>query len=161
MVDKPQSQGFACLPYVRGLTEPITRLLRKHDIKVVNKPVTTLQQEFPSPKYRPPIEKQNNVVYRIPCADCPWNYIGETSRSFETRKKEHIRNVNKATRGSNIVKHVMNKDHSIDFNGAMVIDKGNRRSLKSLESWHTAKNIHAENNSKPLPGQYTNLVNKE
>ena len=41
------SLGFACLPYIRGLTEPLTRLLRKNYIRVVSKPAKTLQQEFP------------------------------------------------------------------------------------------------------------------
>ena len=44
-------QGCACLPYISGLTEPLTRLLRNHEIRVANKPFKTLQQEFPSPKY--------------------------------------------------------------------------------------------------------------
>ena len=82
-------QGFACLPYNLGLTKPLTRLLRKNDIRVVNKPLKTLQQEFPSPKFRQPSDLQCNVVYKIPCKDCPWNYIGETGRCFQTRKKEH------------------------------------------------------------------------
>ena len=45
-------KGFACLPYISGLTEPLTRLLRKKEIRVVNKPFKTLQQEFPSLKFR-------------------------------------------------------------------------------------------------------------
>jgi len=32
-------QGFACLPYIGGLTEPLTRLVRNNEIRVVNKPV--------------------------------------------------------------------------------------------------------------------------
>ena len=71
-------QGFACLPYISGLTEPLTRLLRNSEIRVVNKPFKTLQQEFPSPKFRQPPDLQCNVVDKIPCKDCPWNYIGET-----------------------------------------------------------------------------------
>ena len=58
-------QGFACLPYISGLTEPLTRLLRKNDIRVVNKAVKTLQQEFPSPKFRQPSDLQCNVVYKF------------------------------------------------------------------------------------------------
>ena len=85
--------AIACLPYVRGVTEPLTRLLRKNGINVFTRPHKTQQQEFRSPKFRPPIELQANVVYKIPCADCSWNYIGETGRCFLTRKKEHIRNV--------------------------------------------------------------------
>ena len=33
-----------------------------------------------------------NIVYKMG-KDCLWSYIGETERCFETRKKEHIRNV--------------------------------------------------------------------
>ena len=77
-------KGFACLPYISGLTEPLTRLLRKNEIRVVNKPFKTLPQEFPSPKFRQPPDLQSNVVYKIPCKDCPWNYIGETGRCFQT-----------------------------------------------------------------------------
>ena len=32
-------------------------------------PSRTLQQEFVSPKSRPPVRQQTNVVYKIPCAD--------------------------------------------------------------------------------------------
>ena len=41
---------------------------------------------------------------------------------------------------------------------ACVIDKGNYRVRKTLESWHTAKTVDAENNSKPLPRQYSILL---
>ena len=79
--------NYAVLPYINKISQPLTRLLKKHDVRVVSKPFKTLQQEFPSPKSRPPIDLQPNVVYKIPCADCPWNYVGETGRCFETRKK--------------------------------------------------------------------------
>ena len=127
-VDPPTtSSGYAVLPHIKGLTEPLTRVLRKyHDIKVSNKPVRTLQQDFPSPKDRPKIEKQTNVVYKISCKDCSWSYVGETGRCFETRKHEHIRNVKQNTAGSNIAKHSRANDHTINFEDGQVIDVGNR-----------------------------------
>ena len=150
-------QGFACLPYISGLTEPLTRLLRKNDIRVVNKPLKTLQQEFPSPKFRQPSDLQCNVVYKIPCKDCSWNYIGETGRCFQTRKKEHKRNLKNFSSGSNVANHAWKNNHCIDFDNACVIDKGDYRVRKTLESWHTAKTVDADNNSKPLPRQYSIL----
>ena len=72
--------SLAVLPFINGFTQPLTRILRKHDIQVVNKPLKTLQQEFSSPKFRLPIEHQPNVVYKIPRAYCGWCYIGETGR---------------------------------------------------------------------------------
>ena len=152
------SMGFACLPYIRGLSEPLTRLLRKNDIRVVSKPAKTLQQEFTSPKFRQPLDLQCNVVYKIPCADCSWSYVGETGRCFKTRRKEHQRNLKNYTRGSNIANHAWHNNHSIDFEGATVIDKGNHRVRRTLESWHTAKTFGADNNSKPLPRQYSILL---
>ena len=151
-------QGFACLPYISGLTEPLTRLLRKNDIRVVNKPLKTLQQEFPSPKFRQPSDLQCNVVYKIPCKDCSWNYIGETGRCFQTRKKEHKRNLKNLSSGSNVANHAWKNNHCIDFDNACVIDKGDYRVRKTLESWHTAKTVDADNNSKPLPRQYSILL---
>ena len=152
------SPDFACIPYINGLTEPLTRLLRNNGIRVVTKPHRTLQQEFPSPKFRPPIELQTNVVYKITCTDCPWNYIGETSRCLLTRKQEHIRNVKNCSKGSNIANHVWTNNHLIDFENANVIDKGDYRVRKTLESWHTAMTTEADNNSKPLPRQYSILL---
>ena len=96
--------SFAVLPFIIGVMQPLTRILRRHNIQVVNKPLKTLQQEFPSPKFRPLIEHQPNVVYKIPCADCEGCYIDETVQCFETRKKEHVRNVKTCANGSNIAK---------------------------------------------------------
>ena len=92
------------------------------------------------------------------CADCPWSYVGKTGRSFETRKKEHMRNVKSYARGSNIAKHAWSSKHSIDFENSRVIDKGSSRTRKTLESWHTASIHHADNNSRPLPNQYSILL---
>jgi hypothetical protein len=75
----------------------------------------TLQQHFPSPKHRVEPGKQKNVIYKIPCADCTWSYIGETGRAYETRKKEHVRNVNSYTDGSNIASHAGKNGQKIDF----------------------------------------------
>ena len=148
------SNCFAVLPFINGVTQPLTRILRRHDIQVVNKPLKTLQQEFPSPKFRPPIEHQPNVVYKIPCADCGWCYVGETGRCFETRKKEHVRNVKTYANGFNMAKHAWSFDHRTDFDNSSVIDKGSFRIRKTLEAWHTSATKHADNNSKPLPNQY-------
>ena len=76
---------------------------------------------------------------------------------FETRKKEHIRNVKTCANGSNIAKHAWSFDHRIDFDNSSVIDKGSFRVRKTLEAWHTSATKHADNNSKPIPNQYSIL----
>ena len=92
LVESTESRkSFASLPYIKGVTEPLTRVLKKYDISVTNKPMNTLQQQFPAPKFRPAPDLQTNVVYKIPCADCSWCYIGETGRAFNMRRKEHFK----------------------------------------------------------------------
>ena len=89
MVEPTESRkSFSSLSNINGVTEPLTRVLKKHDVTVVNKPFTTLQQQFPALKFRPSIESQTNVVYKIPCTNCSWCYIGETGRASNTREKE-------------------------------------------------------------------------
>ena len=77
---------------------------------------------------------------------------------LRTRKKEHIRNVKLRKTGPNIAAHAWRNNHSIDFNNARVIDKGNFRIRKTVESWHTPNTNEADNNSKPLPKQYSILL---
>ena len=98
----PQHNGYAVLPYIKGVTEPLQRTLSKYDVKVFTKPMKTLQHEFPSVKHRPTMEEKTNVVYKIPCKECSWSYIGETGRSLKTRKSEHSRNVKLCKKGSNV-----------------------------------------------------------
>ena len=139
------------MPYIKGITEQLTRTLRQYDLTVTTNPLTKLQQLFPSPKYRVKPEKQTNAIYKIPCSECSLSYIGETWRLFETRKKEHIRNVTNYASGSDIASHAWNNRHKIGFDNGKIIDKGNYRTRKTLESWHTEISKDADNNSKPLP----------
>ena len=104
--DPSSRQSFAILSYVKGIiTEPLTRILKRHDIQVFNKPTKTPQQDFSVPKFRPLEDNHCNVISKIPCASCEWIYIVETKRSFRTRRKEHIRNTRQCAKGSNVAKH--------------------------------------------------------
>ena len=107
-----------------------------------------------------PHEQRTNVIYNIPCSDFSWLYVGETGRSFQTRKKEHIWNVKNCKKGSNISKHAWGYDHIIDLESGKVIDSGYYQTRKTLKSWHTALIPNSDDNSKPLPKQYAMLVNK-
>ena len=91
------------------------------------------------------------MIYKIPCADCDWRYVGETGRCFETRKKEQITNV------KTCAKHAWSFYHRIDFDNSSVIDKGSFRIRKTLEAWQTSATKHADNNSKAIPNQYSIL----
>ena len=65
--DPPDSQiGFAVLPYIKGVSEPLTRILNNNGIRATTRPVKTLQQEFASPKSRPPSDRQRMLSTKSP-----------------------------------------------------------------------------------------------
>ena len=80
--EKPS--GYVTLPYVRGITDALRCIFLKQNVRVTTKPLNTLQRMFPSCKHQIPPEQRTNVIYNTPCSDCPWSYVGETGRSFQT-----------------------------------------------------------------------------
>ena len=138
MTENDKPTGYVTLPYVSGITDALRRILQKHNIRVTTKPLRTLQQTFPSPKYQVPPEQRTNVIYNIPCLDCLWSYVGETGRSFETQKKGTY------SEGSNIANHAWKNNHNIDFANGKVIDSSNYHTQKT-ESWHTAFIVNSDN----------------
>jgi len=67
----------------------IKLILAEVGVSVVMKPHLTLASVFRKPK-DPSIlfENKAGLVYQLPCSDC--DAAGETGRSMETRKREHV-----------------------------------------------------------------------
>ena len=69
---------------------------------------------------------KTNVVYLLSCKDCNTNYIGETSRSFSVRFKEHVKDVSRVVaenKISAISQHARLNKHTFDF--VKFVDMGN------------------------------------
>ena len=82
-------KGFCILPYIKGTSDPIKRILSNYNIKVAQKPHQNIGKLFPKPKDPVPKDQTRGAIYSIPCKDCDKSYIGETKRKFSTRLKEH------------------------------------------------------------------------
>ena len=85
--------GFAIIPFIQGVTEPIKRILNSHDVKVAQKPFQTLGHIFAKPKDPVTKEQWTDAIYSIPCNDCDNEYIGQTKHQFCTHLKEHQKEV--------------------------------------------------------------------
>ena len=81
-----QLRGRTCLPYVKGLSERLKRILEKAGVRTALKPCQTLADVFRVPKERPTVK---SIVYKVKCNSCSFTYIGETKRTWETRWLEH------------------------------------------------------------------------
>ena len=88
------------VPYVQGLSEAYTRILKSHGITTANRPHRTLWNILIHPKDKIKDEEKTELIYRIPCKNCPSSYIGETGRKLGLRMKEHRKEVNSFTAGT-------------------------------------------------------------
>ena len=120
--EKEEEEGkkWTILPYVQGTTEHISRILSKHNIKVIAKPQRKIAQLLPNPKDRRP-RLETSGVYKIPCS-CGKAYIGETGRKISTRIKEHQRCAKYGHfTQSALAEHWMETGHSVQYDKATML----------------------------------------
>ena len=67
----------ATIPYIRGTSETIARILRPCNIRVANKPITTLRRLLTNVKDKDKPEDRQEAVYKIKCGDYQATYIGQ------------------------------------------------------------------------------------
>ena len=85
------------LPYVKGLSEELSRVFRDYGCHTFHKPRNTIRQLLCAPKDPAKKEDMTGVVYWIKCdgegtdTPCDSSYIGETARSLKARAAEHRR----------------------------------------------------------------------
>jgi len=130
-----KSRGMVTIPYVKGLSDAFSRILKTYRICTAVRPHTTLRNLLVHPKDSD--EEKPEVVYKIPCKNCERVYVGETGRPLGARVKEHRKEVDSITgifttaektraasicNKSAITDHVCNQNHVIDWVNAKVID---------------------------------------
>ena len=74
------------LPYIKRVSEPLRRHLQQQGICTVFKSDTTLRSRLVRPKDPADPNKQDGVVYKIPCT-CGKVYIRETGRPMQEKWK--------------------------------------------------------------------------
>jgi len=108
------------IPYVKGTSEQLHRVMKAYNVPVYFNPTNTLRQLLVRPK--DPISKERVVgpVYHIKCESCNANYVGETERSLKARFMEHRR---PSTASSEVSKHIHtdNPDHGIELHNTKIL----------------------------------------
>ena len=107
---------------MQSVSEPISRILTQVGMGVALKPHHTLSSLFRKSKDAINFEQKRGLVYQISCRDCIAVYVGETGRSFRTRKREHadaVKTFN--TKKSALSQHVMDFDHRIDWYNVKIL----------------------------------------
>ena len=86
-------KSYIVLPYVKGLSESLKNVGKKHGIQTYFKGGNTIKSLLMTPKDKGHITKKSVIIYRFKCkrVDCEDEYIGESSRTFGERYKEHLK----------------------------------------------------------------------
>ena len=157
-------KGFALVPYVRGVSKPIKKILNNCDIKVALKLFLTLGHIFSKPKDPVTTKQRANAVYSIPCGNCEKTYLGQTKRQFGTRLSKHQRAVlNSQSEKSVSAEQVCQTSHTNAWDNSTIVATNNRYAQRRcLEAWHINMNQHAMNRADGsyLPQEYLHLVGR-
>ena len=148
----------ATIPYIRGPSETIARILRPYNIRVAQKPIFTLRRLLTNVKGKDKPEDRPGAVYKIHCFDCQATYIGEAGRNLTTRLTQHKRATKKGDLNNNIAEHHLKTSHAINWDSATCTDYYQRI---ALESWFTNLEQTALNRCQPLPRPYKRLLNRK
>ena len=122
------------IPYIKGTSETISRILQPYNIRVAHKPTTTLRHSLTNVKDKDELNNRQGAVYKIKCSDCLGSYFSETGRNLNTRLTEHKR----ATRNgdAHIAVHRQPTNHNIDWDSAQCLTyTANYFQRQTLESW--------------------------
>ena len=86
-----QNKPYMVLPYVMGLSESMKNISNKHRVQVHYKGGNTIKGLLMTPKDKGQITMKSGIIYRFKCqrVDSDDEYIGESSRSFGERFREH------------------------------------------------------------------------
>ena len=88
-----KTKGHIVIPYTQGLCESIKKICGRYGIQTHFKGGSTIKYLLVSPKDKDTMVNQSSAIYWYKCVDlgCDDEYIGETSRTFGERYKEHLK----------------------------------------------------------------------
>ena len=156
----PTSVTTATIPYIKGTSETIARILQPYNIRVAHKPITTLRHLLTNVKDRDEPNNRQGAVYKIKCSDCQASYIGETGRNLNTRLTEHKRATRNGDVNNHISEHHRLTNHKIDWDSAECLTYStNYFQRLTLESWYTNLEQTPINRCQQLPAPYKRLIN--
>lgn len=164
-------KGYASIIYISGVSEILSRIVRKYtDIMVTMRPSQPLRLVYPKIKEKTPFERTSNVVYQIPCTNCPKSYIGQTNRYISVRLNEHEKNIEKiwehpdrdvAIGESALADHYRNTGHQMDFCQTKILIKEPHYFKRlTLESLHITTNdtINFRTDTRNINCMYSQII---
>ena len=153
-------KSTAVLPYVRGVSESLRRVLVPLGVRVCFRPAITLRRMLSRPKDVIPDVQKSGVVYKIPCSGCQESYIGQTGRRLKQRFDEHKRAIKQADfNASPLAEHAWTEQHPVDWSNVKVLSNPSDHTTRLVEealAIRSTTNV-LNRDTGTLPSEYDNL----
>ena len=139
-----KNKGHIVIPYTQGLCESMKKICGRYGIQTHFKGGRTIKSLLVSLKDKDPMVNQSGAIYWYQCGDlgCDEEYIGETSRAFGERYKEHLK------APSAIHHHSSQTGHPTNHNSFQIIGReGHNLARNTKESIYIRDNNPTLNNN--------------
>jgi hypothetical protein len=107
------------------------RILRKENVAVIFSKGKTMQAELCRLKPKKDIQDMKNIIYKIPCKDCPLTYIGETQQFLQKRIYQHKYAVRTGDENNGLYMHNKITGHAIHW--------GKIKPIEQEKDWRSRK----------------------
>jgi len=122
-IDKNRGKYFS-RTYVGQSSNIIVKHLRRlgKDVKIGFSSCNTLNDLFFSKTKSPTrLLLNSQLVYRVPCFNCPKYYVGETLQYLRSRIYQHKRDVEKKNESTALAEHAASQKHVFDFHNISIL----------------------------------------
>ena len=111
------TKKWISLTYTGNETYKIANIIKKQDknIKIAFKTDNTIKRLIPNLINNNENKYNKSGVYKLKCKNCDRFYIGRTTRNFNVRYKEHIKDFMYNRGKSNYANYLYNHNHEYDI----------------------------------------------
>ena len=130
------------LPYEKGISEQISRICRKFNVRVVHTKGRSLKNIVKEKHINQnDMNNPQGVVYKVLCKDCDMYYIGETGRHLSVRLNEHKANArNKTINMSGLSQHIVQCNHEVEWDDVKILCRENDFKKRKFQEAIAIKN---------------------
>lgn len=136
------------MPYVPKISEQLQKILGSQNITVGHKTINNTQQFFTRLKSSTPKNNVTHTVYKIPCKDCPAQYVGQSIQYLKKRIEAHKYSKKAST---SLKKHKQDTDHEFDYENTRILAKEkNEFKRKILEMINIKRDTNSVNDRQDI-----------
>ena len=128
-INEVKTKDHTVIPYTQGLCESIKKICGRYGIQTHFKGDSTIKNLLVSPKDKDPMVNQSSAIYWYQCSNlgCDDEYIGETSKTFGERYKEHLKSP------SPIHHHSSQTGHPTNHNNFQIIGREGHNLARNIK----------------------------